>query len=123
MRTHTHEPLVADGVVTDVLDWATEQSVIDTHTRNTILEEVARRTQAEQDSLRGAQSKRPAAFWRGVGLVREEAAKRWPQYWLDHGLLGQHRLSSEHVEPTKSLPADVCMVRRVSSTRIGPACG
>lgn len=72
---------------------------------------------------RGMQRRRSPAFWRGVGLVREAAERRWPQYWLREALLQFYRLSSAHVESSKSLGADVCMVRRVSSTRLGAACG
>ena len=72
---------------------------------------------------RGFQKRRPPEFWKGVGSLREAAEKRWPHFWLGHALLTRHKLSSAHVEPSKSLSADVCMVRRTTSTRLGPACG
>ena len=71
---------------------------------------------------RGVQRKRPPHFWRGSGAVRTLAAARWPQFWLDHGLLRMHRLSSEHVEESLRLPDDRCMVRLTASTRLGYAC-
>ena len=71
---------------------------------------------------RGVQRRRSPAFWRGVNTVREAAEATWPNYWLSTSLLRLHRLSSEHVEVSKSLGADRCMVRSVSSTRLGPAC-
>jgi hypothetical protein len=54
--------------------------------------------------------------------VRAAAEQRWPQFWLDAALLRMHRLTSEHVELKKRLGDDRCMVRSVSSTRLGPAC-
>ena len=71
---------------------------------------------------RGLQRRRPGAFWRGSATVREAAAERWPFFWLDTKLLRMFRLSSEHVEETKRLRHDRCMVRLASSRRIGPAC-
>ena len=71
---------------------------------------------------KGVQRRRPPAFWKGVGAVRDQAEARWPEYWLGGPLMHKYRLTSEHVELTKSLEADRCMVRKVSSTRLGPAC-
>jgi hypothetical protein len=71
---------------------------------------------------RGEQRKRPAKFWRGTGTVRGLASEKWPQHWLDPTLLSQYKLSSSHIEPSRSLHGDRCMVRYVSSTRLGAAC-
>ena len=71
---------------------------------------------------RGSQRRRPVEFWRGSNAVREAAAARWPEFWLEPRLLHMFKLSSEHVEERRRLPADRCMVRLVSSRKIGRAC-
>ena len=71
---------------------------------------------------RGFQRKRTADFWQGSAAARDFAQKRWPDLWLDRQLLEMYKLSSMHVEPTKRLPADRCMVSRYSSLRLGPSC-
>lgn len=64
----------------------------------------------------------PASYWKGGAAVRERAATRWPQYWLEPQMLSMYKLSSQHVEESKRLPQDVCMVRTYASDRLGPAC-
>ena len=64
----------------------------------------------------------PAATRRGRTTSALRAQSRWPEFWLDNRLLQMLKLSSEHVEPSRRLPADRCMVRRFSSRELGPSC-
>lgn len=70
----------------------------------------------------GTQRKRSSEFWRGTTAVRERAQQLWPHFWLDAQLLRLYRLSSAHVEESQRLPEDRCMVRLLSSRRLGPSC-
>ena len=36
---------------------------------------------------KGVQRRRPPAFWKGVGAVRDQAEARWPEYWLGGPLM------------------------------------
>lgn len=74
---------------------------------------------------RGGASSRPTAplsYWRGGGAVREQASRRWPQFWMSPRLMQMYKLTSEHVEVHLRGAADACMVRETSSTGLGPPC-